>query len=118
MAQVKQTIEIPDKEVKKYAGDQIRKLEKEVTRLNGFVSRRNKQIEKLKAQIEALKKENKGLRDDRKLIKMRDALSTLLSLMEEANEKSDYRECDFCLSSFYDPLRESHVCPICGEVIY
>lgn len=117
MAEVKQTITIPDKEVKKYAGNQIRKLEKEVTRLTGFVSRRDKQIGKLKGQIDALKKENKGLRDDRKLIRMRDALGTLLELMEEANEKSDYRECDFCASSFYDPLRESHTCPICGEII-
>jgi septal ring factor EnvC (AmiA/AmiB activator) len=117
MAKVKQTIEIPDKEVKKYAGDQIRKLEKEVARLNGFVTRRNNQIEKLKGQIEVLKQENQGMRTDKRLSKMSDALSTLMELAQEAGSNENYRDCCWCGCSFYDPVREYGRCPICGEVV-
>ena len=117
MAEVRQTITIPDKEVKKYAGDQIRKLEKEVARLNGFVTRRNTQIKKLEGQIKVLKQENQGMRTDKRLSKMSDALSTLMELAQEAGGNENYRYCSWCACSFYDPIKEYSRCPICGEDI-
>jgi len=119
MAQVKQTVEIPDKEIKKYAGDQIRKLEKEVTRLKRFITTRDNNIEKFKTQIELLKFENKAMQSDKRLVRMSGALRTLISLAEEAEKEdnTNYRVCRACESSIFDPGYSFDMCPYCGESI-